>query len=115
MTMLGASIRGGFFAVLLLATVTAFGGPASAGSDGGIEAGKRLAENLCARCHAIGLEGASPNAEAPPFRSFHGKWPLENLAEALAEGIAVGHPDMPAFELYPEQIEDLIAYLYTLE
>ena len=41
-------------------------------------------------------------------------WPLESLEEALGEGIAVGHPDMPQFELDGQQIDDLLAYLASL-
>jgi mono/diheme cytochrome c family protein len=42
-------------------------------------------------------------------------WPLESLDEALAEGITVGHPDMPEFVLEPDEIAALIAYLESLE
>jgi mono/diheme cytochrome c family protein len=83
-------------------------------ADPDIEAGRRFAEANCSRCHAIGPTGASPLAEAPPFRTFVRKWPLENLEEALAEGIVVGHDAMPEFELSPRQIADLIGYLGTL-
>lgn len=77
-------------------------------------AGRKIAERLCARCHAIGPEGESPFAGASPFRTFKEKWPLENLEESLAEGIVVGHEAMPEFQLTPEQIGDLIAYLESL-
>src|SRR5438132_2013476 len=36
-------------------------------TDVRVEQGRRYAERICARCHAIGAEGASPNAAAPPF------------------------------------------------
>lgn len=79
-----------------------------------IDRGRALAQANCARCHAIGAEGESPLTQAPPFRSLHRRYPVENLAEALAEGIKVAHP-MPEFRLEPGQIEDLIAYLKSLE
>ena len=41
--------------------------------------------------------------------------PIETLGEALAEGIYTGHAAMPAFELNPDQIHDLLSYLKTLE
>ncbi len=69
----------------------------------------------CARCHAIGRTGKSPLAEAPPFRILHQRYPVEDLAESLAEGIRTGHPSMPEFRLDPGQASDLIAYLKTLE
>ncbi len=93
-------------------------GMASAVHAGGapdIDAGERLAESICAKCHAVGTVGKSPLEPAPPFRILHKKWPLENLEEALAEGIVVGHKAMPAFELTIDQISDLIGYMRTLE
>lgn len=80
-----------------------------------IETGGDIADRLCARCHAIGAEGESPHDEAPPFRTFADKWPVEHLGEALAEGITVGHPDMPEFVLQPDEIDAFIAYLKSLE
>ena len=69
----------------------------------------------CAQCHAIGREGASPLAIAPPFRTLHKKYPVESLAEAFAEGIVTGHPSMPEFRLEPDRINAVISYLKTLE
>lgn len=69
----------------------------------------------CSGCHAVGRFGDSPLAVAPPFRTLHERYPVEQLAEALAEGIVVGHPSMPQFTLDPAQIDDVISYLKTLE
>lgn len=77
--------------------------------------GKAYARANCARCHAIDLKSQSPLSIAPPFRTLHQRYPVENLGEALAEGIYTGHADMPAFQLSPEQIHDLLSYLKTLE
>lgn len=73
--------------------------------------GHALAERLCSSCHAIGAVGASPNEEAPAFRRLGERYPPGALAEAFAEGIVVGHPAMPQFELEADEIDDLIAYL----
>ena len=77
--------------------------------------GKTFALNNCARCHSIDKLSPSPLKIAPPFRTLHKRYPIETLAEALAEGISTGHPTMPAFQLDPDQIGDLLAYLKTLE
>ena len=77
--------------------------------------GKTFALNNCARCHAIERVGPSPLKIAPPFRTLHKRYPIETLAESLAEGIQTGHPTMPEFRLDPDQIHDLLAYLKTLE
>jgi mono/diheme cytochrome c family protein len=42
-------------------------------------------------------------------------YPPESLAEALAEGIVSGHPDMPEFVFKPPEIEAIIAYLDSLK
>lgn len=101
----------GLAALWALATAA----PAAAREDDAAAAGRKLAERHCARCHAIGTEDASPHPQAPPFRVIVTKWPLQNIEEALAEGIITGHPDMPAFEFEPPDIEALIEYLYTLQ
>ena len=49
--------------------------------------GRVLVEQNCGRCHAPGKEGDSPHAEARPFRTLSSKYPVEDLAESLAEGI----------------------------
>lgn len=77
--------------------------------------GQRIAQDLCAGCHAIGLEDASPHADAPPFRTLSEKYPVRYLEEALAEGIAVGHEDMPEFQLEADEVEQLIVYLESIQ
>ena len=77
--------------------------------------GQRFAQANCASCHAIGPIGDSPLQMAPPFRSLHLRYPVEDLAESLAEGITTAHAAMPQFKLDVAQIEDLIAYLKSLE
>lgn len=76
--------------------------------------GRSILEKDCARCHAIGMDDTSHHEEAPPFRVVVTRYPPENLAEALAEGIVSGHPDMPEFVFQPDQIEAILAYLGTL-
>ena len=103
---------------VLIACALALAAAAVAAGEGSdapdVEAGRRFAEDNCARCHAIGADGESPFKPAPPFRTFAHKWPLEYLEEALAEGIMVGHPAMPVFELTPREIDALTAYLASL-
>ncbi|MFN8831485.1 MAG: c-type cytochrome [Labrys sp. (in: a-proteobacteria)] len=82
---------------------------------GPVETGRGLVEANCAVCHAIGPSGTSPHSAAPPFRDVVKRYDPSALEEAFAEGILVGHPDMPAFELKPEQIEAVIAYLGSLK
>jgi mono/diheme cytochrome c family protein len=80
----------------------------------GIAAGRQIAERLCAHCHAIGADGKSAHPDAPTFRQIAAKGNVENLEEALGEGIVVGHPDMPQFQFKPQDVGALIAYLKSL-
>jgi mono/diheme cytochrome c family protein len=77
--------------------------------------GKSLLAANCARCHAIEADGKSPHPEALPFREVVLRYPPEQLAEALAEGIMSGHPDMPEFTFEPVEIEAIVAYLASLK
>jgi mono/diheme cytochrome c family protein len=77
--------------------------------------GLRIVRANCSRCHAIGKIGVSPLPIAPPFRTLHERYPVEDLQEPLAEGIVTGHPTMPEFRFDPGQVGDIIAYLKTLE
>ena len=69
----------------------------------------------CADCHAIDKFSASPLTIAPPFRALHTKYPIESLRRPLREGVVANHPTMPVFRFDPGQVEDIIAYLKTLE
>lgn len=69
----------------------------------------------CARCHAVDRTSDSPLRTATPFRDLHRRSPVENFPLAMIRGIREGHPNMPAFLLDPGQIDDVIAYLKTLE
>ena len=95
-------------AALLLATPALAASPAE-------QRGKTFALTNCARCHSVDHVTQSPLRIAPPFRTLHLRYPVETLGEALAEGIETGHPTMPAFQLDPDQIHDLLSFLKTLE
>ena len=77
--------------------------------------GEELLGDKCARCHAIARTGDSPHSAAPPFRTLSQKYPIEGLAESLAEGLSVGHPDMPEFVFEPDEIAAILAYLKSIQ
>jgi mono/diheme cytochrome c family protein len=78
------------------------------------EHGRELVDELCGRCHATGPAGESATPEAIPFRLIKSRYPVDHLAESLAEGISTGHPQMPEYTFQPNDIEDILAYLRTL-
>lgn len=86
-------------------------GAQRAGPDAGAGRGEMLVEQKCARCHAIGRLGTSPNPKAPPFRDVGRNYPLDHLAEALAEGIVTGDNDMPEFKFDPRDISAILDYI----
>ncbi len=100
-------------ALLLSSAVVA--ASASAMAEGDAAGGKALLEANCARCHAIGAEGASQHEKAPPFREVVTRYPIEDLEETLAEGIMSGHPDMPEISFKPDEITAILAYLGQLK
>lgn len=89
--------------------------PGLAAEAGDIEHGEALVRTNCSPCHAVGASDESPHPDAPPFRTLSARYPIEALAEALAEGISTGHPDMPEFVASPGQIDAIIAYIGSLQ
>ncbi|MGB7286011.1 MAG: cytochrome c [Salaquimonas sp.] len=77
--------------------------------------GKRLVSENCAGCHAIGLDDESTHKEAPPFRNLSMFYPIEALEEAFAEGIESGHPDMPVFDASLLDLQDILAYIESIQ
>jgi mono/diheme cytochrome c family protein len=109
-----AAIRSGLAAVVGL--VVGLGlAPLGAVEKDLTKKGELLVKQNCSRCHAVGLTGESPHPEAPPFRTLSRKYPVEDLAESLAEGIVSGHPDMPIFVFSPVDVDAIIAYLQSIQ
>jgi mono/diheme cytochrome c family protein len=118
-----AAVALGLGVVIFAAPVWSAGEPDTSATDAEtsdsvdtdtVAKGRAIIEANCARCHAIGMEDSSHHEEAPPFRVVVTRYPPEDLAEALAEGIVSGHPDMPEFVFQPAEIEAILAYLGTL-
>ncbi|MGU3576049.1 cytochrome c [Brucellaceae bacterium C25G] len=80
-----------------------------------IDYGKKIVETNCAGCHAISTDDKSTHKDAPAFRTLSQRYPIDALAEAFAEGIYAGHPDMPEFQASPEQIDAILAYMTSIQ
>jgi cytochrome c len=99
-------------AAIILASV--FGiGPAVAAGDAKL--GETVLTRDCGKCHAVGRAGASPDKDAPAFRTLGTRYPVESLEEALGEGIMSGHPDMPELKYAADEVGAIIAYLKSIQ
>ena len=78
------------------------------------ESGRDIAEAQCAGCHSVGEYGASPNPDAPVFRTIFQRYSADVLEEELIEGIRVSHP-MPEFQFNPQGTDALIQYLRSIQ
>ncbi|MFI4935365.1 MAG: c-type cytochrome [Caulobacterales bacterium] len=101
-------------ALAALAIVAVLGAGAAASAQS-VANGRALVVRNCGMCHAVGATDDSPNPASPPFRDLHKRYPVENLAEALAEGILTGHPQMPEFRFAPSEVNDIIAFLKSIQ
>lgn len=108
-----AALAAALLAVLALLFVAVR--PAASAEKGVVDKGEALVKENCSRCHAIGKDGDSTHPQAPPFRYLSRNYPVEDLAELLAEGIVSGHPDMPVFVFGPHDVEAIIEYLQSIQ
>jgi cytochrome c len=111
----GNGVKRGLGAVLGGCFLLGLSVPAGAVEKDLTQKGEVLVKEQCGRCHAIGREGDSPHGDAPPFRTLSSKYPVEDLAESLAEGIVSGHPDMPIFVFAPQDVAAIIDYLQSIQ
>jgi cytochrome c len=99
---------------LLAASAVAISSASAQQGTPSLKRGEALLTKNCARCHATGTAGLSPHPAAPPFRTLARKYPIDGLQEALAEGLSVGHPDMPEFVFEPDEIA-ILTYLKSIQ
>ena len=109
------SLRPGWRAIVAASLLAWFAHPAVAQMSPEAQRGLTYVRTYCVQCHSIDKVTDSTLRVAPPLRELHKRYPVENLAESLAEGIRTGHPSMPEYQLEPGQVGDVIAYLKTLE
>jgi mono/diheme cytochrome c family protein len=80
-----------------------------------VSEGRLLARIHCSACHAIDPGETSAHLDAPSLRLISRRYPVSALEESLAEGIVVGHPDMPEYRFRPEDVASLLAFLETIQ
>lgn len=80
-----------------------------------VERGRKIVREFCGPCHAIGKTGASPHADAPPFRTFARSFDLDQFPRLLERGLSSNHPDMPEFKFNEDNARAVRAYLRTIQ
>lgn len=83
--------------------------------DDPVARGAAFVQTQCSGCHAVGRSGDSAMPAAPRLRDLGRRYPVDQLAEAFAEGIVTAHPAMPEFVLSQDENRDLIAYLKSIQ
>jgi mono/diheme cytochrome c family protein len=96
--------------VLSLALLAASATAAAAAGDQ--VRGKRIAQRWCASCHVVASDQKTANADAPSFADIAVR---RSDAKALSAFLADPHPKMPDMHLSRREIEDLVAYIRSLD
>jgi len=99
---------------LMLLLVGVWSAPAHA-RDPEHERARVLLEELCSRCHAVGEKGQSPNALAPPFRTFGEKLYDPDFSQRLQDGLTTIHKEMPTFRFSRDDAGAVISYLKSIQ
>lgn len=79
------------------------------------ERGLQFVTRSCAGCHAVGGGGHSANVVAPPFASVRMRHTAIGLERSLAQIAREGHGDMPPIYMTPAEMQDIVAYIESLE
>jgi len=75
--------------------------------------GHAFAQRRCGGCHNVGPDDGPPD-QGPPFRALAGRYNSTSLALAFAQVSAHGVDRMPPITFTPEERDDLLAYVRTL-
>lgn len=77
-----------------------------------VEAGARIADGFCARCHGVGEARDSPVESALPFRAIADDPAMTE--QAIRQLLRTSHETMPNYILSTEELEALTAYIRSL-
>lgn len=83
--------------------------------DYSIAWGKILARDNCGRCHAIDIEGTSPNKTAPPFWQMAQTRDVDTISDMLVNKTAPKHKGMPNFHIPKLHADHLAAWIAWIQ
>jgi len=84
----------------------------NAEAAGDAEHGAVIAKRWCANCHLASPGQTTAKVDPPPFESIARRWRDDH---ALAIFLADPHPKMPNWGLSRQEIDDLVAYIRSLD
>ena len=100
--------------LLVVLTITGFV-QSQANAAGDPQAGAKLANQLCARCHDITPAGAFKRYP-PSFASIAAYRSQEQIyARIVSPPFHSGMPQVALYLLQPDQVADLVSYIMSLE
>ena len=103
-----------FSASLLTIVLVWLFAPVSAEAAGIAFSGKQIAERWCSTCHMVGPKQESAAAVGTPsFMAISKKY--GDSVDMLSGFLADPHPPMPSLSLTRQEINDLIAYIGSLD
>lgn len=76
--------------------------------------GQVVAERECASCHAVGPQGESRWAAAPPFRVIRMRYNDISFEHKMRAVAAEGHYEMPPMRLETDDVRAVSAYIESL-
>lgn len=89
---------------------------ASAQEAGDVRAGRTVAQNSCAACHAVeGGQASSPNSGAPAFTTIAAVPGMTTAALLAALQTSHRERTMPNLILPPDELRDVVAYILSLK
>jgi cytochrome c len=109
------ALSGSAYRIAALGLVAMFAASAHAQETTRQRQGQSIVANKCSSCHAVGRFGESRNPKAPPFRTLHERYPIESLAEALAEGTISAASDEPEFNFSGREVGAIISYISMIQ
>jgi mono/diheme cytochrome c family protein len=77
--------------------------------------GARIAERVCAGCHAVGIVGDSRNPAAPPFREIRIRYNTISLERELTRIRQEGHFEMRPMDINPADVPEIAAYIESMK
>jgi mono/diheme cytochrome c family protein len=99
---------------LIMGAMMAVACEAPAQEFGDVQAGRTLATQVCAECHAVGVgDATSPNPRAPRFTAVAATPGM--TAAALNVFLHTSHRSMPNLLLSEDQANGVIAYILSLK